>query len=529
MKRALSVWHVAREYAGIAEAGGVKDVVRGLAEALSRAGGSASVVLPLYGFMEEDFRRAPVAATFALSLPDQDRENRFFAEEVAVRVAARGSVRLLLVDAARFSAARDVYVYTEQDETENRWRKRGTGHWDFHQKNLLLQRAALEAALALGEKPDVFHCHDGHTAFLPALLREDPRYAHALSSCHAILTIHNAGAGYHQEVWDPHFCHLLTGLAPDVLEKGILGGTVDPLLLAGSYAPLVTVSEQYARELMDGQDIRENGGLGAALRARGLALAGITNGIDPGAYDPRRLPGPVPFSFDPSRGDLAGKRKCRDSLGGKLGNPGAVGEEGPLYAFVGRLTGQKGIDILIRALQALVRGESFRRFIVMGRGDKELEAMLSSLADEALSGGRLTFLPRYDPDLASLVYAASDFFLIPSAFEPCGLTDFIAQLMGSIPVVHRVGGLYKVRDGETGYSYDQHTPAALVEAVERTTRLYSQSQDVLERIRRTSFAEIFALHTWDRVFADSYRPLYESLGESDIRGAPWRGDAWTQR
>lgn len=127
--------------------------------------------------------------------------------------------------------------------------------------------------------------------FCPALLREDPRYARALPSSSSVLTIHNAGAGYHQEVWDLHFCHLLTGLDPEVLEKGILGGRVDPLLLAGSYAPLVTVSEQYALELLDGQDIQENGGLGAALRAKGIALTGITNGIDPVPYDPRPVPG----------------------------------------------------------------------------------------------------------------------------------------------------------------------------------------------------------------------------------------------
>ncbi len=167
MKSGLSIWHVAREYAGIAEAGGVKDVVRGLAEALARTGASASVVLPLYGFMSDDLRRAPVVTTFELSLPDQDQENRFFTEEVAIRMAMLDGVRLLLVDAPRFSAARDVYVHTDRDEEENLWRKRGTGHWDFHQKNLLLQRSALETAVALGEKPDVFHCHDGHTAFLP--------------------------------------------------------------------------------------------------------------------------------------------------------------------------------------------------------------------------------------------------------------------------------------------------------------------------------------------------------------------------
>jgi starch synthase len=516
----FSVWHVTREYAGIAEAGGVKDVVRGLAEALARTGASPTVVLPLYGFLPLELRGSPTAASFSLSLPDQDRGRRFFAEEVNVRVAALAGVRMLLVEAERFASARDVYAHTEQDEQENRWRTRGTGHWDFHQKNLLLQRAALEAALALGEAPDVFHCHDGHTAFLPAILREDPRYSPGLSSCAALVTIHNAGMGYHQEVWDPEFAYLLTGLSRQVLGKALLNGAADPLLLAGYYATLVTVSEQYARDLLSEQVAETSGGLGKALRERCIPLTGITNGIDPSPYDPRTSNGSVPFTFDPSTGDLAGKQRCRQELGERLGGRSALDSPGPLYAFVGRLTAQKGIDILVRAMPTLVRGDPSRRFVILGRGDQELESRLALLEEESSARGRFRFMPRYDPALAALIYGASDFFMIPSAFEPCGLTDFIAQLLGSIPVVHRVGGLHKVREGETGFSYDEHTPAALAAAVDRTTRFFHEEPAMLERIRRLAFAEIFSLHTWDRVLADSYRPLYESLAASP---------AWTPR
>ncbi|HET6452327.1 MAG TPA: glycogen/starch synthase, partial [Spirochaetia bacterium] len=158
----LSVWHVAREYAGLAEAGGVKDVVRGLAEAQARAGLAPVVVLPRYGFMRmEDLARSPVAS-FTVSLPDHDRGNQFFPEPVQVQEALVAGVRLLLVESPRYSALRDVYTYTPEDERENHWKKKGTGHWDTHQLNVLLQRAVLETALALGSAPDVLHCHDGH-------------------------------------------------------------------------------------------------------------------------------------------------------------------------------------------------------------------------------------------------------------------------------------------------------------------------------------------------------------------------------
>jgi starch synthase len=516
-----AVWHVAREYAGIAEAGGVKDVVRGLAEAQARAGAQTSVVLPLYGFLPRELGQGKPVAAFRLSLPDQDKENALFEEEARVFAVHKEGVRLLFVESPRFADKRNVYVYTAEEEEENHWRKRGTGHWDFHQMNILLQRAALESAIALGGIPEIFHCHDGHTAFLPALMREDPRYADRFASAGALLTIHNAGSGYHQEVWDLEFARLLTGLPDTVLRKGLLNGTVDPILLAGFYAQLVTVSEQYAIELLNERDGKMSGGLGQALRERGIPLRGITNGVDPAPWDPRSPEkAGLPQRFDPLTGDLEGKRTCRRDLAKKLGIP-LLDEtaEGLLYAFVGRLTGQKGIDVLFHALRQLLPTRPDRWFVILGQGEKEKEAMLEWLAADVSSHGRLIFIARYDPALATLIYAASDFFLIPSAYEPCGLTDFIAQLLGSIPIVHRVGGLVKVRDGETGFSYDEHNAAALAAAVDRSTALFHEKPHLLERIRRNAFGEIFSDHTWDRVLAEGYIPLYREAA----RGA------WTQK
>jgi starch synthase len=518
VREGFAVWHVTREYAGLAEAGGVKDVARGLAEAQARAGCRATVMLPLYGFMPGALKSGDLVAAFTLALPDQDQGNAMIPEDVRVHAAELGGVRMLLVESPRFSSARDVYTHTQRDEEENHWKTRGSGHWDAHQKNITLQRAAIEAALALGERPDVFHCHDGHTAFLPALLREEPRLVEPFGQTRAVVTIHNAGAGYHQEVWNADFARLLTGLPPAVIKRAMLGTSVDPLLLAGDYARVVTVSEQYARELMAEREKEMSGGLGRAFRERGISLAGITNGIDPRPWDPRAPGSPgLPFPFDPLTGDLEGKRKSREVLVRTLGLPADPG--GPLYAYVGRLAGQKGIDVLFHALKDLLRSPEQRLFAIVGRGEKDMESMLAWLAAEPSTAGRLAFVPRYDQDLASLLYAASDFFLIPSAYEPCGLTDFIAQIRGSIPVVHRVGGLVKVRDGETGFSYDEHSPAALAASVQRTTRLVREDPALLERVRRVAFQEIFSRHTWDRVYAESYLPLYESA----VPAKTWTG------
>ncbi len=478
--------------------------------------------------MQEDLREAPVAASFTLSLPDQDRGNQFFAEDVAIRVATVAGVRMLLVDAERYSTARDVYTYRDQDEAENHWRKRGTGHWDFHQKNVLLQRAALEFALTVGEAPGVFHCHDGHTAFLPALLHEDPRCAGTLAHSASLVTIHNAGAGYHQEVWDPEFARLLTGLSAESLDKGLLNGAVDPLLLAGFHAPLVTVSEQYARELLEERDTEMSGGLGRALREKGIALAGITNGIDPAPYDPRATRGALPFAFDPSKGNLAGKRSCRQALAERLGAPAAADAAGPLYAFVGRLTGTKGDRCPHRRAGGAGPGGS--RATLRGPGPRgEGAGGEAHFPRGRVRHRRQAGLPAALRSFACLAHLWCKRFLPdPVRIRALRAHGFHRPAHGQHPRRSPRGGLYKVRDGETGFSYNEHSPAALAAAVDRTSRLYYDEPDVLERIRRTAFAEVFSLHTWDRVLADSYLPLYESLAKKHAR-RQGSGDAWTQK
>ncbi len=508
----LSVWHVSREYAGIADAGGVKDAVQGLAAALARAGVRTSAVVPLYGFMRGSLplTKRPVC-TFSHDVPDQDAGFTMRRESVSVHAVERDGVRIFLVDSPRFRDKRDVYTYTREDEAENQFKRRGTGHWDFHQMNLTLVKAALETAAALGEVDAVFHCHDGHAAFLPAIMREDPRYASRFSEARSVVTIHNAGIGYHQEIWSMEFAERVTCLPAAVLGKGLLDGCVDPLLLAGGYAALTTVSEQYARELSEEKGSEVSGGLGRALRERGIPLRGITNGVDPAPFDPRRPESGLPFSFDPSSGDWEGKWKCREKLFELLApQADAADPRLPLFGFIGRLTPQKGIDVLWGAISALFQGDAGLRFVILGQGEASAEDRFRTLAASRHARGRMFFIPRFDYQIAKLIYASCDFLLIPSAFEPCGLTDYYAQLMGTIPVVHRVGGLYKVRDGETGFSYDEQVPQALAAAIERCLKISREEPALLDRIRRTAFKEIFTSHTWDIVARESYIPLYRA-------------------
>ena len=520
MDLSTGIWQLARECSSIAEAGGVKDVVAGLAKSIAAAGIPSTVVLPRYGFVDLKAlgaRRLPL--TFDLRLP---RDNGFSPpapEPVEVWVCEREGVRILLLDSPRTRDKRAVYTYRREDEQENPHKHKGTGHWDVHHLNMIVQRGALLVARRLEERPAVLHCHDGHCGLVPALLAEDPQARAWFKQTRALLTIHNAGRGYHQEIYGLDFAGQLSGLPQAVLRRAYRGEAVDPLVLGGLYAPVNTVSEGYAREIMSGDLEELTGGLGSSYRENGVTLLGITNGIDPLPFDPRRPEHTgLKEAFDPLGDDLEGKRRIRAELlkrltAGKL--PGLEthgrlsGEEaGPLYTFVGRLTRQKGVDLLIGALSLLFTRRAGMRVLILGEGEKGIEESLVSLCREVPARGRLAVLLGYSTEIAKMVYASGDFFLIPSLFEPCGLTDFYAQMMGSLPLVHRVGGLEKVEHGVTGYSYDEHSMEGLCGAVLASLADYHDNPGLLTRMRRQAVERIYSRYTWDKVLAQNYLPLY---------------------
>ncbi|MDH3330240.1 MAG: glycosyltransferase, partial [Desulfobulbaceae bacterium] len=140
--------------------------------------------------------------------------------------------------------------------------------------------------------------------------------------------------------------------------------------------------------------------------------------------------------------------------------------------------------------------------------EPEIEARLTEIAEDEHFSGQICFLQGYDQDLALKIYAAGDFFLIPSLFEPCGLTDYIAQLFGNIPIAHYVGGLVKVIDGRTGFTYTEHSSAALTETVRKSLELYQSDPEAIRLIQKQAVQQIREKHTWEKVmqkYLDFYR------------------------
>lgn len=522
-KKINTVWMLTREYDGLAGAGGVKDVARQLAEALARSGRTISVVLPLYSFMDPKkpgFTLLDLAFEIDLNYAAETRREyvRIFAKTETL-AAPKGVLNIYLIDAARFLEKKSVYTYTAEDEALDPFHHQGSGHFDYFAMNVLLQKAAAALMIRLDERPDIIHCHDGHTAILPAIIRENEGFRHYFAKTGCVVTIHNAGIGYHQEVGDLPFAEAITGLPGKIITSNLLDEKFDPFLAASPYAVMNTVSENYARELRETDDDALTGWLGHRLLARGVVLKGVTNGINPENFDPTHPKAMgLAAAFNPATGNLAGKVKCRQSLLKDLAqhNLKTVRQTGtlddrpsnPLFTFVGRLSSQKGVDKLLGALETLLPLDQNFQVLIQGSGSKEIEKALAGLAASPKNKGRICLLRGYDQQLATRIYAAGDFFLIPSRYEPCGLTDYIAQLFGNLPIVHSIGGLVKVLDGETGFSYPEHKSAALMGAMQTALQTFRRNPKKIQAMQQAAIQVIQDTYTWDKVLT-RYLALYQ--------------------
>ncbi len=527
-----SVWIATREYAGIAEAGGVKNVACSLAESLARKGVSVTVFIPRYGFVES---AGMLLFSTDVAVAGETHRVCFYS------LSARG-VRIILVDAHVFAEKRAVYVYTETDEKVIPGAKRGKGHMDVDLVNMLFQRSVLAFALASETVPEVLHCQDAHTAILPALARNDSAYARLFERTATVVTVHNAGPGYRQAIPGLERAARMTGLPEIALARALFNGNVEPFLLAAEYGALTTVSPWYANELTDPAFDRFSEGISGELRRRRIEVTGITNGIDFHRYDPRDTAlSLLPYPYDPIEGEFSGKYRCREEFARWLASdeavPGIVKygrlsacADSVYFSYHGRIAWQKGLDVLEKAARSTLDTLPGARFVVLGQGDPALEALFVMLSQRY--EGRVAYISGYERNLARLAVAISDFIVLPSAFEPCGLEDFIAQIFGTIPVAHAVGGLRKIEDGISGFLYgsadDDNDSLELarllvdlgkpvselgVRAGEDRARYGAGCAAVEEYRRIISYAatRVRDISNWDAIAEASYIPLYRKI------------------
>ena len=477
----MKLLHVAAEIFPLVKTGGLGDVVAALPAALAEAGAEVRLVLP-----------GLPAILDALQSP----------RLVGQIGPLFGAVRIGLHFGRLEGSALEAYVI----DAPYLYRRKGTPYQDAAGAEWAdnLQRFALlgyvAAHLAAGELdpgwlPELVHAHDWHAALACACMA-----AHPTTAVPSVFTVHNLA---YQGLFAPADFALLglpaRFMSTQALEfHGQLSCIKGGLMFADR---ITTVSPGYAREITT----PEFGcGLDGVLRERAGRLSGILNGVDGAVWNPA-TDAALAARYDAAA--PGGKARCKAALQRELGL--AVEAATPLFGMVSRLTAQKGLDLVLGALPALL--DSGAQLVVQGSGEPALQAAFA--AAERAHPGRVALRAVYDEALAHRVIAGSDAVLVPSRFEPCGLTQLYGLAYGSLPVVRRVGGLADTvvdagaaalrDDRATGFVFDAATPAALAQALARAVALYRHPA-AWQRVMRRAMAADFS---W-RGAAAAYLALY---------------------
>lgn len=477
--------HVSTELYPWVKSGGLGDVAAALPPALAAQGVEARLVLPGFaGFLDAFSEIVDVAR---LRTP-------YAAERVRIALARLpGTDRhAYLVDhPAFYDRPGNPYAGPDGADWPDNDRRFGLFGW---------AAAALARGADAGWRPNILHCHDWHgglaPAYLTATLPPNSRVA-------TVFTIHNLA--YRGLFPASAFAELALPAAFFAVEGVEFYGQVSFLKAGLQYADrLTTVSPTYAREI---QTPDFGWGLDGLLRRRANVLSGILNGVDPLIWDPRHDPAlPRRYGVEDAPD---GKRAAKAALQNRLGL--AEDAAAPLCGVVSRLTWQKGLDVLLAALpQLAVEGQ----LAVVGSGDASLET--DFVAAARAHQGRIAVDIGYDETLAHRIYAGADLVLLPSRFEPCGLTQLYALRYGALPLVRRVGGLadtvvdanaVTLADGTaTGFAYDEETPAGLLAAIGRAKEVMRQPE-LWRRMVRQAMTRDFS---WAAA-ARHYRELYAGL------------------
>lgn len=475
----MQIVFASAECAPFVKTGGLGDVAGSLPAALVRAGAEVIVMVPKYATIKDEYKaQMEHFADFYVSLGWRN-------EYCGLEKLERDGVTYMFVDNERYFA-RD-YPY---------------GFFDDGERFAFFSKAITESLQHLPEgfECDILHCNDWQTALAPVFLREFYQGLPLYDRVKTVFSIHNVA---------------FQGQFSDTVMEDILGVahipaaatqlrcdacSINYMLGALHYADAITtVSPTYANEI---QTPEFGEGLDGVLRERSYALQGILNGIDVAGFDPatdKRIA--ANYTVD----DRSGKAVCKAKLQEELGLE--VRDDRPLMVMVTRLTRQKGLDLVMYALDRILSGGV--QVAVLGTGDRDYEDGLRYFQDKY--PGTMAARIEFDPALSQRMYAAADMFLMPSKFEPCGLSQIIAMRYGTLPIVRETGGLkdtvqpYNEFTGEgTGFSFTNFNGDEMGDAVFRAARLFWDNRDAWNQLVTQAMSQDFS---WTRS-ADKYLDLY---------------------
>lgn len=475
----MQIVFASAECAPFVKTGGLGDVAGSLPSALVRAGAEVIVMVPKYATIKDEYKaQMEHFADFYVSLGWRN-------EYCGLEKLEHDGVTYMFIDNERYFA-RD-YPY---------------GFFDDGERFAFFSKAITESLqhLPAGFECDILHCNDWQTALAPVFLREFYQGLPLYDRVKTVFSIHNVA---------------FQGQFSDTVMEDILGVahipaaasqlrcdacSINYMLGALRYADAITtVSPTYAGEI---QTPEFGEGLDGVLRERSYALQGILNGIDVAGFDPatdKRIA--ANYTVE----DRSGKAVCKAKLQEELGLE--VRDDRPLMVMVTRLTRQKGMDLVMYALDRILAGGV--QVAVLGTGDRDYEDGLRYFQDKY--PGTMAARIEFDPALSQRMYAAADMFLMPSKFEPCGLSQIIAMRYGTLPIVRETGGLkdtvqpYNEFTGEgTGFSFSNFNGDEMGDAVFRAARLFWDNRDAWNQLVTQAMSQDFS---WTRS-ADKYLDLY---------------------
>lgn len=475
----MQIVFASAECAPFVKTGGLGDVAGSLPAALVRAGAEVIVMVPKYATIKDEYKaQMEHFSDFYVSLGWRN-------EYCGLEKLEHDGVTYMFIDNERYFA-RD-YPY---------------GFFDDGERFAFFSKAITESLqhLPAGFECDILHCNDWQTALAPVFLREFYQGLPLYDRVKTVFSIHNVA---------------FQGQFSDTVMEDILGVahipaaasqlrcdacSINYMLGALRYADAITtVSPTYANEI---QTPEFGEGLDGVLRERSYALQGILNGIDVAGFDPatdKRIA--ANYTIE----DRSGKAVCKAKLQEELGLE--VRDDRPLMVMVTRLTRQKGMDLVMYALDRILAGGV--QVAVLGTGDRDYEDGLRYFQDKY--PGTMAARIEFDPALSQRMYAAADMFLMPSKFEPCGLSQIIAMRYGTLPIVRETGGLkdtvvpYNEFTGEgTGFSFTNFNGDEMGDAVFRAARLFWDNRDAWNQLVTQAMSQDFS---WTRS-ADKYLDLY---------------------
>lgn len=485
MAKKLKIVQITSEVAPFSKTGGLGDVARSLPKALSRLGHEVIIITPLYGRLIDiqANKLQPVATDVSLRINSEERVSVNYWRGYLME-----GLPVYFVECKKFfSKHKSLYGSTRENA-----------------RFMVFNVAALKLLSLLKFSADIIQCHDWQTGLIPYYLKKDFRYSKTLKRAKTIFTIHNLIFQFGHNWWE-------VPLEEKDYGRGRLPHLEDPHLERINFAKrailsadfINTVSEQYREEIMTkkfGQDLHR------ILQNRSERLVGIVNGIDYNTYNPAVDPS-VPRHY--SYTDHSPKQDNKRYIQKLFGLP--IDQSKPVFCMTSRVSFQKGFGLIIKALPPLLQLNA--QFIIIGTGDKKYLNELTKIARR--HPDRLVVIPSHEANqkYETAVYAGSDFFLLPSNHEPCGINQLIAMRYGCIPIVRAIGGLYDTVDdfspsarSGTGFTFVNEDEFALFGAVVRALENYKHKVSWRNLVKRAMKQS----HGWE-IPAKKYVELYNRV------------------